>query len=239
MIFLENLKRIAEKATGWRRPDDPQSLLRERKPQTYRFTDDDVIPNHPRWPLIIYKSSVRPPPLLDPAAVFEELFDSRGWRRSWRDGYKYVHYHSRIHEDLGIARGGNRVRFGGTNGRILTLKAGDVAILPAGTGHQCLEASKDLLVVGAYPASGVYDECRSEDDREKALREIDRAARPRHDPVYGRDGPLMHIWLPRNRRRSRQNKQLRFPCRRVTQQKFPPVSSASLAATEDSASEAP
>jgi hypothetical protein len=28
-------KQIAEKATGWRRPEDPTSLLRERKPHTY------------------------------------------------------------------------------------------------------------------------------------------------------------------------------------------------------------
>jgi hypothetical protein len=78
MIFLENLKRIAEKATGWRRPNDVEAFIRERKPQTYRFTDDGVIPNHPRWPLIIYKSAVRLPQSLDPAAVFEELFGSHG-----------------------------------------------------------------------------------------------------------------------------------------------------------------
>ena len=120
----------------------------------HRFTDDGLIPNHPKWPLIIYKSAVRLPQCLDPAAVFEELFDSRGWGSSWRDGiYGYVHYHSRIHGVLGIARGSGRVQFGGTKGRALTLKAGDVAILPAGTGHQRLKASEDFLVVGAYPPS--------------------------------------------------------------------------------------
>jgi hypothetical protein len=30
MILLEDVKRIAEKATGWKRPDNPQALLRER-----------------------------------------------------------------------------------------------------------------------------------------------------------------------------------------------------------------
>jgi uncharacterized protein YjlB len=123
MILLENIKRIAEKATGWRRPEDAQALLRECKPQTYPFTDDGVIPNHPRWPLIIYKRAVRLPECLDPAAVFEELFESRGWGSSWRDGiYDYAHCHSRTHEVLGIARGSGRVRFGGKKGRALTLK---------------------------------------------------------------------------------------------------------------------
>jgi uncharacterized protein YjlB len=203
MVVLETIKRIAEKATGWRRPDKPQGLVRERKPQTFWFKDGGLIPNHPRWPLIIYKGAVRLTPGLDRAAVFEELFDSHGWGRSWRDGiYDYAHYHSRIHEVLGIARGSGRVRFGGANGRILNLKAGDLAILPAGTGHQRIKASADFLVVGVYPASGTYDECKLEEDRKKAVPSIDRVARPRQDPVYGKDGPLMQIWSPRRRRPS-------------------------------------
>jgi hypothetical protein len=114
VILLGNIKRLVEKATGWRRSHDPQSLLREHKPQTYRFTDDGVILNHPWWQLIIYKSPVQLPQSLDPAAVFKGLFDSRDWG-SWRNGIcDYVHYHSRIHEVLGIARGSGRVRFGGT-----------------------------------------------------------------------------------------------------------------------------
>jgi hypothetical protein len=78
MILLETIKRIAEKTTGWKRPNKPQGLVRERRPQIFRFNDDGLIPNHPRWPLIIYKGGVRLAPGLDPAAVFEELFDSHG-----------------------------------------------------------------------------------------------------------------------------------------------------------------
>jgi uncharacterized protein YjlB len=197
VLLLETIKRVTQKDKGATRPNDLQSLARKRKPAPFRFKDDGLIPNHPRWPLIIYRGAVRLPSGLDPAAVFEQLFDSYGWGSSWRNGiYDYAHYHSSIHEVLGIARGSARVRFGGTHGRILNLKAGDVAVLPAGTGHQRLKASADLLVVGAYPASGSYDECRSEEDREKAIAAIERVPRPSQDPVYGKDGPLIHIWRP-------------------------------------------
>jgi hypothetical protein len=42
---------------------------------------------------------------------------------------------------LGIARGCGKVQFGGPRGRTFLVKAGDIAILPAGTGHQCLSAA--------------------------------------------------------------------------------------------------
>jgi uncharacterized protein YjlB len=116
MPALETLKRIAERAAGLARPGQSQltKLVRQRKAQTFRFKDDGIIPNHPRWPLVIYRSPVRLDDDFDPAAVFEDLFESNGWGDSWRDGiYDYVHYHSRIHEVLGIARGQGTVQFGG------------------------------------------------------------------------------------------------------------------------------
>jgi uncharacterized protein YjlB len=79
-------------------------------------------------------------------------------------------------------------------GRILTLKAGDVAILPAGTGHQCLSASKDFLVVGAYPPIGNYDECTGTEDHKRALRTIPKVGKPRKDQVFGGSGPLKYVW---------------------------------------------
>jgi uncharacterized protein YjlB len=197
MPAVETLKKITEKAIGWSRPgkNELDGLLRVRKAQTYRFKDDGIIPNHPRWPLVIYRSAVRLDDAFDPAAVFEELFERNGWGDCWRHGiYDYVHYHSRIHEVLGIARGQGKVQFGGLKGRTVGVKAGDVAILPAGTGHQCLAASDDFLVIGAYPPNGTYDECTKSEDRKASLKTIPKVGRPRRDPVYGGDGPLLALW---------------------------------------------
>jgi uncharacterized protein YjlB len=74
------------------------------------------------------------------------------------------------------------------------LKAGDVAVLPAGTGHQRLSASDDFLVIGAYPPTGTYDECTTIEDRPRALKTIPKVALPRKDPVYGIGGPLSKLW---------------------------------------------
>jgi uncharacterized protein YjlB len=92
---------------------------------------------------VLYRNPIRLSGKFDPAAVFEELFERNGWGDSWRNGiYDYPHYHSCIHEVLGVARGHARVRFGGAKGRALKLKAGDVVIVPAGTGHERLSGTK-------------------------------------------------------------------------------------------------
>ena len=177
----------------------PENLLvRDSEPHLFVFEDDGVIPNHPHWPLIVYRSAVRLPPEFDPASVFEDLFAQNKWGSSWRNGvYDFVHYHSRIHEVLGIAAGTAEVQFGGNRGRTLIVKAGDVAILPAGTGHKRLSSSDDLLVVGAYPPTGTYDLCTSSEDYARAKLSIPKVPLPSTDPVYGPKGPLFKHWTAR------------------------------------------
>ena len=98
---------------------------------------------------------------------------------------------------LGVARGRARVRFGGKQGKLFRLKAGDVVILPAGTGHEAIRATKDLLVVGAYPASGKYDEYTGRrDEHARAVRMIPKVRLPSKDPVFGKKGPLKKLWKP-------------------------------------------
>jgi uncharacterized protein YjlB len=100
-----------------------------------------------------------------------------------------------VHEVLGVACGHARVRFGGDKGKELDISAGDVAILPAGTGHQCLSASADFCVVGAYPPGPAMQITRpTPENHKKALKTIPEVKLPKTDPVRGENGPLVKLW---------------------------------------------
>jgi uncharacterized protein YjlB len=167
------------------------------KPLTFLFRDDGTVPNNPALPALVYKGAVNVG-AGDPARAIEELFARNGWGHGqWRNGiYTFVHYHSMIHEALGIARGRARVQLGGLAGETFDFAPGDVAVLPAGTGHQRLAGSADLLVVGAYPPDGTYNLCRADNpaDRDKALATIPKVPVPQSDPVLGRNGGLPKLW---------------------------------------------
>jgi uncharacterized protein YjlB len=165
-------------------------------PITYTFSDDGVIPNHPHWPLVLYRGGISLAGSPNPEDVIEKVFAGNGWGNMWRNGiYPYAHYHSMIHEAMGIARGRATVRFGGEHGEEIEVQPGDVVILPAGTGHQRLRETPNLVVIGAYPPSGKYNLCRgSKAEHQKALITIPQVAAPATDPVFGADGPLVDLW---------------------------------------------
>ena len=167
-------------------------------PQTFMFADDGKVPNNPNFPALIYPGAIDLASARDPAAAIEQMFKRNGWGRDlWRDGiFPFVHYHSMIHEALGIARGSARVQLGGHNGKTFDFKPGDVAVLPAGTGHQRLIGSDDLLVVGGYPPQGTYNLCRGDNpaERDNALTTIPDVPMPDSDPVDGKDGGLVDLW---------------------------------------------
>jgi uncharacterized protein YjlB len=170
--------------------------VKRTAPNTFSFTDDGSIPNNPKLPLVLYRGGIDLAGSPDPEQVIEETFAANGWGNMWRNGiYHYPHYHSMIHEAMGIARGRATVRFGGDKGQDVEIAAGDVVILPAGTGHQLLNQSQELVVIGAYPPSGQYDLCRgSKAEHAKALASIAKVPRPASDPVYGENGPLIKLW---------------------------------------------
>lgn len=163
------------------------------KPLTFIFADDGLVPNN-LLPLLIYRNAIE----IDqhPESRIERLFGANGWGDMWRNGiYDYLHYHATVHEALGIARGHARVKFGGDAGREFDVSAGDVAILPAGTGHQCLSASRDFSVVGAYPPGPKMQiTLPTPENHRKALKTIPEVELPRTDPVAGERGPLVMLW---------------------------------------------
>jgi uncharacterized protein YjlB len=164
------------------------------QPKTFLFADDGAVPNN-RMPFLVYKAAFKSE--RDLISAIEKTFHRNDWGHGlWHDGiFPFVHYHSQIHEVLAIAAGKARVRFGGNKGEELEVEAGDVAVLPAGTGHQRLSSTPDLLVIGAYPPDGHYDLCRGTSaEHARALATIPRVPRPATDPLFGADGPLTRLW---------------------------------------------
>jgi len=69
-------------------------------------------------------------------------------------------------------------------------------VLPAGTGHRCIEHSDDFLVVGAYPCGQEHYEINRPDRaaHKQALARIAKVPGPEQDPVSGIGGALMMLW---------------------------------------------
>jgi uncharacterized protein YjlB len=153
------------------------------------LASDGAIPNHPRWPLLVY------PEVLANSSpeAFEELFTRNRWPAAWRNGvFPFHHYHSNSHEALGVYSGEVTVQFGGDAGVTVTAKPGDVIVLPAGTGHKRLSSHGALGIVGAYPEGAHPDTCRP--GNKNPLDAIARVPLPAADPVYGAGGPLFEHW---------------------------------------------
>ena len=143
------------------------------EPLALMFRDDGSIPNNPHLPFLVYRGAIDVAGADSPERVIESTFSANGWVDMWRNGiFPYVEA-----------------------GKVLDLTPGDVAVLPAGTGHQCLWATPELCVIGAYPKRGSYDLCRgSKAENAKALKTIPEVPLPDSDPVHGKAGPLTTLW---------------------------------------------
>jgi uncharacterized protein YjlB len=153
------------------------------------------IPNHPRWPLLVYPGAVAIEGS-DPAIAFEKLFNGNRWPAAWRGGvYPFHHYHSNAHEVLGIYSGEVTIQVGGDAGVAITAKPGDVVVLPAGTGHKALSTKGKLGIVGAYPAGQDPDHCTPlTSNATRSAATVATVPLPECDPVSGKAGALFEHW---------------------------------------------
>ncbi|MFN0315274.1 MAG: cupin domain-containing protein [Burkholderiales bacterium] len=154
-----------------------------------------AIPNHPRWPLLVYPSAVAIEGE-DPAVAFETLFNRNQWPAAWRNGvFPFHHYHSNAHEVLGVYSGEVTVQFGGEGGVVITARPGDVIVLPAGTGHKKISSRGAPGIVGAYPAGQRPDTCTPLlSNAARSAEAIASVPLPERDPVHGVNGPLRSHW---------------------------------------------
>jgi uncharacterized protein YjlB len=174
---------------GWAAGGSVQPL----HPELLQLSRNGWMPNNQHLPVLVYRNAVDLD-ISDSAAIFEATFQRNGWPPQWRDGvYDFHHYHSTAHEVLGFASGHAKLMLGGQNGQALEVHAGDVVVLPTGTGHCKLDASSDFLVVGAYPPDQHWDICRSAPS-EDAIARMLHLPFPNSDPVMGGHGPLTTIW---------------------------------------------
>ena len=156
------------------------------KLEAWHAPPGDQIPNHPRFPVLIYHGVEAVAG--DPASA-RSLFAEHGWGGSWVDGiFPFHHFHSTSHEALAVVAGSATVELGGPQGEAFDVSAGDVLVLPAGTGHRRANARAGFTVVGAYPAGQEdYDLLRGDDpaEVEVARERIAALPAPPDDPVGG------------------------------------------------------
>lgn len=156
------------------------------------FKDDGSFPNHPYLPALLYSDCID-----QSLEECKKLFAQNRWANHWVGGiFDYHHYHSKTHESLAVLEGRATLSLGGPHGQMVEVEKGDLLILPAGVGHKNEKATEDFQVLGAYPFGHSFDLKTGEEyEYKQALKEIPEAPQPASDPLLGKKGPLMELWM--------------------------------------------
>ncbi|KAL2830599.1 hypothetical protein BDW59DRAFT_19115 [Aspergillus cavernicola] len=170
-------------------------------PNTYYLPPRDHTPNN-ALPVLHYPNVLPLPRTEDVVTQFltAHKWEKRGtWGAIWQS-----HFHPNSHECYGIFQGSSTLLLGAAGGNgvsdfglRLIVHAGDVLVLPAGTGHGSVEATDDYRYIGVYPEGCPRwrnEWGKTKIDLEYFREEIEGVGFPGEDPVYGKGGPLMQLW---------------------------------------------
>lgn len=127
-------------------------------PETYLLKPNQHAPNS-HMPVLIYRQCLPLPLSEEKAATF---FASHAWEKRGAWGHiPQRHFHPNSHECYGVVSGESTLLVGcGHNdtdgGTEIEVSAGDVVVLPAGTGHCNLQSTLDYRYIGVYPEVGTW-----------------------------------------------------------------------------------
>lgn len=136
----------------------------------------------------------------DPAQKGIQFFAENNYSNAWVNGiFPYHHFHSNTHEVLACISGEASVQLGGPDGKVIQFSKGDVVLLPAGTAHKRVKASKDFSIIGAYPDGREFDthkgdEITSDDEYYRLKHAIKKVPVPSLDPVQNKGGAVKKYW---------------------------------------------
>ena len=174
------------------------TALQDLRVSTYQIPALDLIPNTSiqKKPLLIYRSAFQQS--VSAAAIETHLLSVGIVEPQWRyTMYSQSHFHSTAHEVLCVASGKARLCFGGEENpkRVETvLEKGDVMVVPAGVAHRLLEdMNGGFNMVGSYPTGRSWDMCYGNEGEEERVKGIASLGWFERDPIYGNEGPALHV----------------------------------------------
>ncbi|KAF5121862.1 putative protein YjlB [Metarhizium anisopliae] len=185
--------------------------------QCYYLSPNSDAPNNP-LPVLHYRGVL---PLEATEDMATKFLTANTWEKRGAWGHIGIrHFHPNTHEcygttvstleaeDVGrlilagIVSGRSTMLLGKINdgtGVHVQVQRGDVIVLPAGTAHSSIESTPDYFYIGVYPRR--HPRWVNEHGKTPAthFRSTIRAVEmPEEDPVYGKDGPLLKLWRPRD-----------------------------------------
>ncbi|KIM93785.1 hypothetical protein OIDMADRAFT_61419 [Oidiodendron maius Zn] len=175
-------------------------------PEQYHLKPTPHVPNSD-LPVLVYRNVLPKPYEEDSASHFLE---ANNWEKRGTWGtIKIRHFHPNSHECYGIFRGQSVLLLGeghsdASGGERISVSAGDVVVLPAGTAHSSVTSTDDYRYVGVYPKGCPRwrNELGIKPIVGQTMREeVEAVSIPDHDPVMGFDGPLPRLWRMRRNKR--------------------------------------